>query len=164
VSVEASVVIAALTERRLTIATCESLTGGALAAALTAVPGASAVVRGGLVTYASDLKSRLAGVDAGWISSHGVINRETAVQMAVGVRQRLDADIGISCTGVAGPDPQDGVQPGLVWLAVARGRGSLEPLVLAERLQLVGDRAAIRAQTVDAALDLIVRLLALEPG
>lgn len=157
-------VIAALTERRLTIATCESLTGGALAAALTAVPGASAVVRGGLVTYASDLKSRLAGVDAGWISSHGVINRETAVQMAVGVRQRLDADIGISCTGVAGPDPQDGVQPGLVWLAVARGRGSLEPLVLAERLQLVGDRAAIRAQTVDAALDLIVRLLALEPG
>ena len=110
--------IAVLSEHGLTAATCESLTAGLVAATITTVPGASTVFRGGLVTYASELKSTLARVDAQWIAENGVINSITAAQMAMGCRKVCDADLGMACTGVAGRDPQDGEQAGTVFIAV----------------------------------------------
>lgn len=156
VSELASGLVARLAERGLTVATCESLTGGAVAAAITDIPGASAIFRGGLVTYASDLKSSLAGVDATWIAEHGVINERTAIEMAVGTRALLGTDIAVSCTGVAGPDPQDGVAPGRVWIAVATARPGGPDAVATQRLDVDGDRAEVRSATVAAMLELIL--------
>lgn len=144
-----------LAERSLTLATCESLTGGGVCAALTGVPGSSRVVRGGLVTYASDLKVRLAGVDADWVREHGVINETTAVEMALGALRACGAMVAVSCTGVAGPDGQDGHQPGEVWLALAM-EGEPETSVLTRHLRVEGDRDAVRAATIDAALRLVL--------
>ncbi|MDO4411817.1 CinA family protein [Cutibacterium sp.] len=141
--------IAELSERDLTAATCESLTAGLVAATMTTVPGASAVFRGGLVTYASDLKTKLAGVDAGWLAENGAINAITAAQMAMGCRKACRADIGMSCTGVAGPDPQDGEKVGTVFIAVA-----YQDAPVVKRLDLEGSREEIRHATVTALLDL----------
>lgn len=148
-------VVAALRERHLTIATAESLTGGLACAALTDVPGASSVVRGGVVSYATDLKGSLLGVDADLLRARGAVDPDVAVQMAEGVRRLLAADIGVATTGVAGPDPQDGRPVGTVHLAVA-GPGSTR----VRSLLLEGDRAAIRGSTVAAALELVSRVLA----
>lgn len=148
-------VVAALRERHLTIATAESLTGGLLCAALTDVPGASSVVRGGVVSYATDLKGSLLGVDADLLRARGAVDPDVAVQMAEGVRRLVAADIGVATTGVAGPDPQDGRPVGTVHLAVA-GPGSTR----VRSLLLEGDRAAIRGSTVAAALELVSRVLA----
>lgn len=135
-----------------TIATCESITGGGIGATVTSVSGSSAVFRGGLITYATDLKVSLAGVDAEFVASNGVINERTAKQMALGAAQQCRADVAVSATGVAGPDAEDGVAPGTVWLGLTlpAGPGSR---VRARRLDLAGDRAQIRAQTIAAALD-----------
>ena len=145
-------VIAELTSRRMTIAVAESLTGGLVVAELVSVPGASAVVRGGVVAYATELKSSLLGVDAELLATRSPIDREVARQMAEGVRWRLGrdgvpADIGLATTGVAGPDPQDGHPVGEVWIGLAIG-----DLVEAHGLTLGGDRAAIRGATVAASL------------
>lgn len=140
-----------LAARGLTLATCESLTGGLIAAEITSVPGSSRVFRGGLVTYASDLKVVLAGVDAAWIAAHGVINDDTARQMAEGAIRACGADVSVAVTGVAGPSSQDGRPPGEVWVGLAR-RGA-EPV--ARRLDLCGDRDEIRRQTVAQAVDLL---------
>ncbi len=139
--------ISALVGGGLTAASCESLTGGLVGAALTGVPGASAAYRGGLITYASDLKATLAGVDADWIGAHGVINAETARMMAEGCARACGAAIGLSCTGVAGPDPQDGAPVGTVFIC-AWGPAGSRPV----RLELSGDREEIRRQTVEAVL------------
>jgi len=144
-------VIAALTARRLTVATAESLTGGLVAAALTDVPGASAVVRGGVVSYASDVKATVLGVDTVLLEREGAVHPEVARQMAVGVCRVLGADVGVATTGVAGPDPADGRPVGTVHIAVAV-RGDAQ----ARTLALAGDRAAIRAATVEAALRLVL--------
>lgn len=93
---------------RLTVAVAESLTGGRVAAALTAVPGASAVLRGSVTAYATDLKASVLGVDPALLSRSGAVDPEVARQMAVGVRRVCGADVGIATTGVAGPDEQDG--------------------------------------------------------
>jgi nicotinamide-nucleotide amidase len=144
--------IARLTADRLTIAVAESLTGGALTAELTRPAGASAVVVGGIVVYATALKHDLAGVDAGLLAKHGPVHPEVARQLARGVRSRLavdgrPADIGVSTTGVAGPDSQGGRPPGTVFVGISHGDRSE-----AIELSLAGDRAHIRALTVDAAL------------
>lgn len=152
---DAERLIALLVERSLTIATCESLTGGAICAALTDVPGASRTVRGGLVTYASDLKVSLAGVDADWVSRRGVINETTAIEMAQGARRACSASVAVACTGVAGPDAQDGHQPGDVWLALCMA-GEPDETVVTRHLSLEGDRAQVRADTVNAALSLVL--------
>jgi nicotinamide-nucleotide amidase len=138
----------ALRERGLTVAVAESLTGGLVVADLVSVPGASAVVRGGIVAYATELKATLLGVDAGVLAAGGPIQSIVAEQMAHGVRQRLGADVGLATTGVAGPDPQDGHAPGEVWIAVATSSG-----VRSVRLELGGDRATIRRETVDEVLE-----------
>ncbi|AFV89334.1 MAG: CinA family protein [Acidipropionibacterium acidipropionici] len=139
--------VGALVGRRVTVATCESLTGGLVGATITGVPGASAVYRGGLITYASDLKTSLAGVDAAWIAEHGVINAETALAMARGCARACGAQLGLSCTGVAGPDPQDGAAVGTVFVC-AWTQQRLVPV----ELHLEGDRQAVREQTVAALL------------
>jgi nicotinamide-nucleotide amidase len=133
-----------------TLAVAESLTGGALGATITGVPGVSATFRGGVTAYATELKARLLGVDADLLAAVGAVDREVALAMAEGVRDRLGATWGLATTGVAGPDPQDGHPPGEVHLAVA-GPG----VPRAVRLMAVGDRAAVRDSAVEAALVLL---------
>ena len=154
-------VVATLTERRLTIAVAESLTGGLLVAELIKTPGASAVVRGGIVAYDTALKHSLLGVDAGLLAVHGPVHADVARQMAAGVRAALTvddlpADIGIATTGVAGPEPQGGVAVGTVFVAIALG---IDIHVI--ELSLNGDREAIRSAVVSESLLELERLLAL---
>jgi nicotinamide-nucleotide amidase len=150
----AAELVRALAARGETIAVAESLTGGALASALVEVPGVSAVLRGGVVAYATDLKHTLLGVDAELLAREGAVHPQVAIQMADGVRARLGAAWGLATTGVAGPDPQDGRLPGRVFVAVS---GPAGPLV--ERLDLPGGRAQVRAGSVDAVLALLGRAL-----
>lgn len=147
-------VLSAAAERGWSLAVAESLTGGLVCATLVEVPGASAVLRGGVVAYATDLKAALLGVDADLLAARGAVDADVARAMAVGVRARLTADVGLATTGVAGPDPQDGKAPGTVHVAVATPHG-----VLHRALRLDGDRPAVRAGTVDAVLTLAVEAL-----
>ena len=145
----------ALLARGETLALAESLTGGLLGAAMTAVPGVSATFRGGVVAYATELKTTMLGVDAHLIARVGPVDAGVAAQMAAGARERLRATYGLATTGVAGPDPQDGHPPGEVYVAVSGPGGGLH-----RRLQLAGDRAAVRAAAVTEALRLLAELLA----
>jgi nicotinamide-nucleotide amidase len=146
--------IALLTGSGRTIAVAESLTGGLLAAALVAVPGASAAFRGGVVAYATDLKASLLGVPAGLLERHGAVHPDVAAAMAAGARRRLGADFGVGTTGVAGPDPADGQPVGTVYIAVSgEGREA------ARALQLTGNRQEIRVASVGQALALLVSVL-----
>jgi nicotinamide-nucleotide amidase len=148
-----------LTARGLTIAAAESLTGGQLTAELTRVPGASAVVLGGAVVYATELKHTLLGVDGSLLEAEGPVHPEVARQLASGVRERLavagrPADLGVATTGVAGPDPQGGRPVGTVYVGIASAAG-----VRAVELRLDGDRASIRADTVERAVAELVEEL-----
>lgn len=136
----------------LTVAVCESLTAGLLSGRIAQVPGASAVLRGGLVTYATDLKARLAGVDPVLLAERGAVDPEVAVQMARGAARVCEADLGVACTGVAGPTPQDGQPVGRVFIAMS-GPGGAERC---ERLDLRGERQEIREATVGACLRLLL--------
>ncbi|MBX3097976.1 MAG: CinA family protein [Salinibacterium sp.] len=152
-------IVALLTARRQTIAVAESLTGGLLVAELTRTPGASAVVVGGVVAYSTELKHTLLGVNAEVLASHGPVHPDVAAQMAAGVRDILavagePAYIGISTTGVAGPEPQGGRAVGTVFLGFAIG---LE--VRTKGLALTGTRDEIRAQVVGEALNELRALL-----
>lgn len=144
-------VVARLVEAGQTLAVAESLTGGMLTARIVDVPGASAVLRGAIVAYATDLKQSLLGVDADLLSRHGAVHAQVAAQMASGVRERLGATFGLATTGVAGPDPQDGRPPGTVHVGLAGPDG-----VHTVSLTVPGDRAQVRAATVDAALALLL--------
>jgi nicotinamide-nucleotide amidase len=148
--------VAALLDRfrraAATIAVAESLTGGLVTAALTDVAGASVTVRGGLVVYATDLKATLANVPQRLLAERGPVDGDVALALARGVRARLRATVGMGVTGVAGPDAQDGVAVGTVFLAVS----GPERETLAER-QFRGGRAEIREQTVAVALRLLER-------
>jgi nicotinamide-nucleotide amidase len=138
-----------------TLATAESLTGGLVGAALTDVPGVSAIYRGGVIVYATELKAKLAGVPEDLLAAVGPVHPDTAAALASGVRERLDATYGLATTGVAGPDPQAGVAAGTVYVAAA-GPGSVQ----VRKLQLSGDRAAIRRGSVHAVLELAASLVA----
>lgn len=141
---------------RLTVAAAESCTGGLLGAALTAVPGASAYFRGGVVAYANQVKRDLLGVDAELLERCGAVSAEVAAAMARGVARLLDADVGIAITGVAGPGAEGTTKPvGLIHLAGWWG-GRTEAAELHEN----GDREANRAAAVRAALALGSRLTA----
>jgi nicotinamide-nucleotide amidase len=141
----------ALVERGETVAVAESLTGGALSAALSARPGSSQTFRGGLVVYATDLKASLAGVPNPLLDASGADAPDTAAAMASGVRERLDATWGLAVTGVAGPDEQEGKPVGTVFLAVAG------PTTEVAEAHLPGDRDRMRTLTVQAALHLLRR-------
>lgn len=152
---EARAVVELLTARGLTVATAESLTGGLVCAALTDVPGASLVVRGAVVSYATEVKADVLGVDGALLAARGAVDPDVAAAMATGVRRLLRADLGVATTGVAGPTPQDGRPVGTVHIAVAGpGEG-----VRHAPLSLRGDRAAIRAATVEAALRLLLEVV-----
>lgn len=142
--------VARLRQLGQTVATAESLTAGMVAAELTSVPGSSAVLRGGLIVYATELKAKLAGVDPALLAEHGAVHHDVAVQLAEGARERCEATWGLGLTGVAGPDPQDGVAPGTVYVAVAGPPG-----VQVRRLSLAGDRGQVRSGSVTAVLDLL---------
>ncbi len=147
--------------RGLLLATAESLTGGLLAAAIVSVPGASQVFRGGIVAYATELKTQLLGVDAALLAERGPVDADVAAQMARGVRERLGADIGLSTTGVAGPESQGGARPGTVFIGVDLVRPGPSTVVV-RRLSLPGDRSAIRAATVEASLRLALETILAE--
>jgi nicotinamide-nucleotide amidase len=146
--------VRALKDRGETIATAESLTGGMVGAALTDVPGVSAVYRGGLVVYATDLKAKLAGVPDDLLAAVGPVHPDTASALATGVRERLEATYGLATTGVAGPDPQAGIAAGTVYVAAA-GPASVQ----VRKLELTGDRASIRQGSVRAVLELGLALV-----
>ncbi|TQN31019.1 competence/damage-inducible protein cinA [Haloactinospora alba] len=141
----------ALEASRSTVATAESLTGGMVGAAITGVPGASAVYLGGVVAYATDAKLALLGVSERVLRDHGAVHPDVARQMARGARDGMSATFGLAVTGVAGPEPQDGQPVGTVFAAVAGPAGDVQ---LAE-LHLRGERSEIREATVDQALRLL---------
>jgi len=156
---DAAAIISTLAERGQTIAVAESLTGGLLIAELVSVPGASAVVVGGVVAYNTELKARVLNVDAGALAEHGAVHPDVAAQMATGVRVALalaagPAHIGISTTGVAGPDQQDGQSVGTVYLGFAIGGN-----VSVKHLSLEGSRSDIRRACVSESLGELRRLL-----
>lgn len=146
-----------LKERGETLATAESLTGGLVGGALTDVPGVSAVYRGGVIVYATELKAKLAGVPEDLLAAVGPVHPDTAAALATGIRERLDATYGLATTGVAGPDPQAGIEAGTVYVAAA-GPGSVQ----VRKLQLTGDRTAVRRASVQAVLELGAVLVAEE--
>lgn len=148
-------VLARLARAGRTLATCESLTGGLIGATLTSVPGASAVYRGGLVTYATDLKHVLAGVDPDELAREGAVAPGTALAMAAGARESCLADWAVAVTGVAGPDLQEGRPAGTVFVAVAASGSAA-----VEEYRFGGDRHAIRTATVQAALEQLDRAVA----
>jgi nicotinamide-nucleotide amidase len=143
-----------LERRGQTLAVAESLTGGRLAATLVDVPGVSAVFRGGLVVYATDLKSTLAGVPPDLLAERGPVDPDVALALAAGARERCGADWGLGTTGVAGPEPQDGKPAGTVFVACA-GPDVAE----VRQLDLTGGRNKVQQSTVDAALALLASLL-----
>lgn len=145
----AAALVPALRERGLTVAVAESLTGGLVMAAFTEIPGASAVLRGGPVVYATDTKVSELDIDAGLLASQGPVSPLVAEAMAAGVRARWQADIGLATTGVAGPDAQDGQAVGEVYVALADASGSSS---LHCSLGQAGDRVAIRQLAVERAL------------
>ena len=147
-------VVARLRELELSVGTAESLTGGLVCAALTSVPGASTVVRGGVVAYASEVKADVLGVDRDLLAREGAVCAPVAAQLADGIREVLACAVGVSTTGVAGPDPADGRPVGTVFVAASGPWG-----IVVESLALTGDREEIRAASVLAVLTLLRRAL-----
>lgn len=143
-----------LAERGETVATAESLTGGLVGAALSELPGSSATFRGGLVVYATDAKTSVAGVPPSVLSAYGAVSEPAAGALATGARDRLGSDWGVATTGVAGPDEQEGQAVGTVHVAVAGPTGTH-----VRSLRLPGDRDRVRLLTVTSALDLLRRRL-----
>ncbi|WP_351229156.1 CinA family protein [Streptomyces sp. NPDC002133] len=144
-------VLALLEARGETLAVAESLTGGLVAAELTAVPGSSKTFRGSVTAYATGLKQDILGVDGTLLAARGAVDPDVAAQMAAGVRTRLGAGWGIATTGVAGPEPQDGQPVGTVFVAVAGPDGTRK----VSALRLNGDRAEIRRESVRSVLELL---------
>jgi len=148
-------VVSLLKAQKLTLATAESCTGGLLSKRLTDIPGASKAYLGGIVAYSEQSKTELLGVDTELLKKHGVVSREVAIAMADGVRQRLNADIGIGITGIAGPDTDSsGKEPGTIFIALTTKEKStcISP-------RLFYDRERIRIGAANNALDMIRRLL-----
>jgi PncC family amidohydrolase len=136
-----------LKQRGQTVATAESLTGGKLAALLTAAPGASETFMGGVVSYATEVKVNVLGVDPGIVEKHGVVSAECAREMARGVRGLMGTTYAVSTTGVAGPTDQEGKPPGTVYVGLS---GPLGESTVA--LDLSGNRTAITDTTCQEAL------------
>jgi len=154
-----SVLGAALVERKLTIATAESFTGGAVGATITETAGASRYLLGGVVAYSNRAKQEILGVRATTMERHGAVSAEVAEEMAKGARDRFDSDLALSSTGIAGPDGGTPEKPvGLVYLGLAMRDG-----VWTERFVLGGTRGEIVDRSVSYALDLARRHLALSP-
>lgn len=151
----AAEVVRLATELGQTVGTAESLTAGLIAATVAEVSGASAVLMGGVVSYDPRVKREVLGVTQAVIDGPGVVSEPCARQMAEGARALLKTDIAVSATGVAGPTGGTPDAPvGTVYIALADARGTT-----AIRYQFEGDRQAVRAQTVAAALTLVLHSL-----
>ena len=150
-SVSALDIVDALRGTGQTVATAESLTGGLLCATLVDVPGASDVLRGGVVAYLPETKSEVLGVDPGLIERVGTVHADVAAAMAEGAVRVMGSTWAVATTGVAGPEPSEGKPVGTVHVAVA-GPGGVQT----RDLSLHGDRDLVREQAVDAALSLLI--------
>jgi nicotinamide-nucleotide amidase len=151
----AAVLLDACEARGFHLAVAESCTGGLLGARLTAIPGSSSVVAGGVIAYSNDVKRELLGVRGETLDSHGAVSEPVAVEMASGVRARLGTEIGVSITGIAGPEGGTPEKPiGLVWIGV-----DIAGEVRTHGSRFIGDRAEIRFRSTQAALDLMRRML-----
>lgn len=151
---DAAELIAALRERGWTLGVAESLTGGAVAAEIVSIPGASAALWGAVVAYATPVKHTVLGVDAALLAEHGPVHAEVAVQMADGIRRVVAvdgraADVGISTTGIAGPDSPDGQPVGTVHIGVVTPHERISRLHV-----FAGSRAQVRQQATDAVIAL----------
>lgn len=147
--------LALLESRGLTLATAESCTGGLIAAALTAIPGSSAVVTHGFVTYSNEAKRDVLGVPWGVLEGYGAVSESTARRMAQGALRASGAALAVSCTGIAGPGgAMPGKPVGLVYIGAARPDGTAQVL----RRVFPGDRDAVRAATVAEAFALVREL------
>ncbi|MEY8313559.1 CDP-diacylglycerol--glycerol-3-phosphate 3-phosphatidyltransferase [Adlercreutzia muris] len=148
IDAEARIIVERAGERGLTVGTAESLTGGLIAAMLTAVPGSSAMVRGGIVSYVNDVKEQVLGVSGDVLSRQGAVDELVALQMARGALRELACDVTVSVTGIAGPTGAEPGKPvGTVWIGCATARGTR-----AEEHHFQGGRDSVRLQTVLAAL------------
>ena len=135
-----------------TLATAESCTGGGIGNALTAISGASAVYKGGVISYCNEIKGKLLGVPEEMLATHGAVSAPVAEAMAQGARIALDADIAVSVTGLAGPSGDDFGNPvGTVYIGYAD-----DAHCLSQRYSFAGDRNEVRNQAVEAALKLIL--------
>ena len=150
----ARALLQAAADRGMTLAIAESLTGGQVASSLVEVPGASRVLVGAVVAYATRIKAQVLGVDAAHLELTGPVDRDVALQMAHGVRRLLGADLGLATTGVAGPGPADGHPAGTVHVAVVAPWGQRH-----RELHLSGDRSQIRCATVMDVCELAVGFL-----
>ena len=160
-TLRAKAALAACEKAGLRLATAESCTGGLISACLTEIPGSSRVFERGFVTYSNQAKSELLGVPASLIQTFGAVSEEVARAMADGALAHSDANVSIAVTGIAGPDGGTEDKPvGLVHLAAARkGASALHRLAI-----FPGDRSAVRAAAVNAALDMVERMAVLKPG
>ena len=158
-----------LVDTGISIATAESLTGGALASEIVNVPGVSAVYRGGVVAYTFEVKEQLLGVERELLLTRGAVNEDVALQMARGVREACaiddaPADVGVSTTGVAGPDPADGEAAGTVFVGLSTLWGEravrLDFSNLVRADDPVGSRQRIRFATIEAAVHQLIEYLA----
>lgn len=150
-------VIEALVAAGETVAVAESLTGGLLCSTLVHPAGASRAIVGGLVAYSTDVKASVLGVDVRLLAERGAVDAAVATQMASRVRSQFGATIGVATTGVAGPDEQDGVAVGTVFIALVSERDSI-----VERFTFSGDRDDVRWASVDAALTILENSLRTE--
>ena len=138
-----------------TLVTAESLTGGGIGAVLTAVRGSAAVFRGGVISYADEVKHELLGVDEEILRRYGAVSLWTAGAMASGVRKLLQADVAVSVTGLAGPGGDEfGHEVGTVFIGFENQAKSI-----AKEYRFPGDREAVRRQTIRAALELILEMM-----
>ena len=144
--------VALAKDKKLTLGTAESCTGGLIGATLTSVSGASAVFFGGIISYDNSVKEAVLGVKKETLLTVGAVSHDTAVQMAEGARRVLDTDLAVSVTGIAGPTGGTPTKPvGTVFIAVARRDGK----TLCTENHFLGDRDAVRAQTVEKAITLL---------
>ena len=147
--------VALLKDSNMTVATAESCTGGLVSAYITAVPGTSSVFELGVPSYSCRIKNKILGVDGETLGSLGAVSRETASQMAVNVRKMADSSIGVSVTGVAGPDGSEGHDPGLVYIALAYNGGTLVKELNIEPLS----RNYVRERAVCEIFKLIIKII-----
>lgn len=147
-NVHAQRVVDKAVEKGLTLATAESLTGGLIAGALTAIPGSSAVVKGGVVSYVNEVKRNVLGVCEKDLDEFGAVSEQVACQMASGARQTLGSDIAVAVTGIAGPSGAEPGKPvGTVWIGLATSSSSA-----AHVFHFEGSRSDVRRSTVAQAL------------
>ena len=150
---DAATLISKLVSRAETISVAESLTGGGLGAALTAIPGSSSTFLGGVIAYQGQVKRDLLGVSQKLIDEYGVVSQEVAMAMAQGARKIFGSTWGIATTGVAGPDEVDGLPTGTVWLAICG------PINQSTQLHLPGEREVVRNATVSSAITTFAGIL-----